>query len=84
VIFKICIAVNFDQYVQKIRTTSEWGGQLEIQALSNALKIPIWIYSAEAPVVKMGENYQESPIRLTYVNFKLLNFIGSHKVVTNN
>jgi len=58
--------VNFDEYVQRIRATTEWGGQLEIQALANALRIPIWIYSADAPIIKMGENYKETPLLLAY------------------
>lgn len=36
---------------------AEWGGQLEIQALCAALGRVIYIYSADAPVLKMGEEH---------------------------
>ena len=35
----------------------EWGGQLEIRAISDILHIPVYIYDANAPVLKMGEEY---------------------------
>lgn len=51
--------------------SAEWGGQLEIKALSECLQRPIFVYEANAPVVKMGEEFYnphspEQPIRLTY------------------
>ena len=35
----------------------EWGGQLEIRAISDVLHIPVYIYDANSPVLKMGEEY---------------------------
>ena len=51
--------------------TAEWGGQIEIRALSECLQRVIYIYEANAPVIKMGEEHHnrystEEPIRLTY------------------
>ena len=34
----------------------EWGGQIELRALSLALKRPIHIISATAPTVVMGDD----------------------------
>ena len=50
---------NFDLYCRKMEDSSgvEWGGQLEIRAISDVLHIPVYIYDANAPVLKMGEEY---------------------------
>lgn len=37
----------------------------QIQALSQALKIPIEVYQANAPVLKTGEQYFTQPILLS-------------------
>ena len=50
---------NFDLYCRKMEDSSgvEWGGQLEIRAISDVLHIPVYIYDANAPILKMGEEY---------------------------
>lgn len=58
--------VDFDEYCRKVETSNgldgkerwwvEWGGQLELRALSLSLQRPIRIYSADAPVIIMGED----------------------------
>ena len=50
---------NFDLYCRKMEDSSgvEWGGQLEIRAISDVLHIPVYIYDANSPVLKMGEEY---------------------------
>jgi OTU domain-containing protein 6 len=51
---------------------AEWGGQLELKALSNSLETCITVYEASsAPVLRMGEEYLDGssalpPIRLSY------------------
>ncbi len=67
---------EFESYCQKVASESaaEWGGQLEIRALSECLQRPIYVYSASAPVVVMGEEHTTSigqkgeiiPIRISY------------------
>ena len=37
--------------------TACWGGQIEIQALSDALRTPVEVYAAGQPVLTMGEAY---------------------------
>lgn len=45
---------SFTEYCEDMATSSRWGGQLELRALSQALGRPIEVYSATAPVSTMG------------------------------
>ena len=53
-------------------STASWGGQIEIQALSDALRTPVEVYAADQPVLVMGELYGGAngsglqPLRVTY------------------
>jgi len=38
-------------------STASWGGQIEIQALSDVLRTPVEVYAADQPVLVMGELY---------------------------
>ena len=42
------------------------GGHLELQAISQALDVAIEVYSADQPVVKIGEDKEGAPLRLAY------------------
>jgi len=64
---------EFESYCARIESVNgaEWGGQLEVRALSECLHRPIHIYEANAPVLKMGEDSAGSesrvePIIITY------------------
>lgn len=57
---------QYVQYCEELASTAAWGGQLEIQALSQALKIPMEVYQANAPVLRTGEEYDCQPILLSY------------------
>lgn len=50
-------STEFEEYCDKVAslTDAEWGGQLELKALSAALHRPILIYSADAPVLCMND-----------------------------
>ncbi|KAL3809685.1 hypothetical protein ACHAXA_004236 [Cyclostephanos tholiformis] len=48
---------TFEDYVNNVRSTSTWGGQLELRALSEGLKCPIVVFSAEGPPLTMGAEY---------------------------
>lgn len=37
----------------------------QIQALSQALKLPIEVYQANAPVLRIGEDYDDRPLLLS-------------------
>lgn len=51
---------SFDQYVDRVRSSSEWGGHLELRALSEGLKRPILVYSASQPKLVLGEDYYDN------------------------
>lgn len=61
---------EFDAYCDKVAslTDAEWGGQLEVKALSAALNVPILIYAADGPVVTMNDADSSStkPLRVTF------------------
>ena len=40
--------------VEALEATAMWGGQLEVRALSCALGVPIDVYTADAPCLRMG------------------------------
>jgi OTU domain-containing protein 6 len=41
-------ASSYEEYVEKVRASSEWGGHLELRALASALEKTIVVYSADA------------------------------------
>lgn len=62
---------EFDEYCNNVESVvkAEWGGQLEIRAISQSLSKRILIYDAVAPVLTMdGSDGSDSnpPIRLTF------------------
>ncbi|KAL9974641.1 hypothetical protein ACROYT_G011702 [Oculina patagonica] len=57
---------QFVHYCEELAGTATWGGHLEIQALSQALKMPIEVYQANSPVLTTGEEYDSQPILLSY------------------
>ncbi|EJK46879.1 hypothetical protein THAOC_34439 [Thalassiosira oceanica] len=50
-------ANDYEDYVEKVRSSSTWGGQLELRALSEGLKRPIVVFSAEGPPLVMGKEF---------------------------
>ena len=59
---------QYEEYCEQMASTPKWGGQVEITALSQALKKPIEVIQAEGPPVQVGiEDFQGlKPIVLTY------------------
>lgn len=58
---------DFENYCEKLRTTKCWGGQVEIMALSNALKVPIEVLQATgSPTVHFAESFHEPNLVITY------------------
>jgi OTU domain-containing protein 6 len=80
---------DYATYVGRVRSSAEWGGHLELRALSMALRRPVIVYSAQSlkPLViehaeEQGDAVQDNPIRLSYhLNYYSL---GEHynRVVT--
>ena len=62
---------EYIDYCNKVESVgdAEWGGQLEIKALCSSLKRTMMIYSADAPVIIMGDEYHNLnnlPLKLAY------------------
>ena len=47
----------FEAYCQEVENTAAWGGHVEVQALSKALKLHIRIFRTGSSVVSVGELY---------------------------
>lgn len=60
-------ADEFEKYCSDVESTAAWGGQLELRALTEALKLPIEIVQADAPVITIGEEYKKPPVVLVYM-----------------
>ena len=59
--------MSFLQHCDNIASTAEWGGELEIQALSEKLQKRMIIYSVNLGEKIVGENFEGSPIRLCFM-----------------
>ena len=57
---------NYDQYLDRVRSSSDWGGHLELRALSEGLKRPIFVWSATQPKLVIGDEEGENAILLSY------------------
>lgn len=56
----------FKNLCDKTENTSEWGGEIELQALSKKLEVPITVYSAVSVPRSFGENYSAPNLLLSY------------------
>lgn len=77
-------SISIDEYIEKMSKDGEWGGNLEIHALSMALKVNFCIYIPDKPcsVVKNWENPKQN-IFLIYHNGKHYNSLRKYKCVKN-
>lgn len=62
---------DFRRYVERVRSSSDWGGHLELRVLSVALQKHILVYSAQTKEPLLirpdgGEADDDKPIRLSY------------------
>ena len=51
---------DISAYCDVVEQSNEWGGQLEITALAHARKRAITVFSADAPPLCTGEEYEEN------------------------
>ncbi|CAL8293734.1 unnamed protein product [Merluccius merluccius] len=58
---------DFEKYCNEVDHTAAWGGQLELRALTEVLKLPIEVIQADASDIKIGEEYDSAPITLVYM-----------------
>ncbi|KAK8800737.1 hypothetical protein WA158_000062 [Blastocystis sp. Blastoise] len=77
-------SVSFEEYCNKVQDSNEWGGQLEIKAISEAYQRPIHVYSADQDTVIMGEQFTSPPFMISYHRQYLT--LGNHynSLVPNN
>merc|ERR1711973_420606 len=57
---------QFQVYCNKMATTAEWGGQVELLALANILSKPIEVIQAEGSPMIIGEHFSAPKLILTY------------------
>ena len=61
---------NFQQYTNRVRNSADWGGHLELRALSMALERPMIVYQAltadPLQIDSGSQNDDDDPIRLSY------------------
>jgi len=57
---------TFESYLERMKTSADWGGQLELRALSQALGAPIVIVDAENGQLTMGEEETGQPLKVTF------------------
>jgi len=57
---------TFEQYVDCVRSSSEWGGHLELRAVAEGLKRSIVVYSATQPMLVMDGTDDTNPVLLSY------------------
>jgi len=51
---------QFREYCHSVRSTAAWGGEPEIQALSRALNIPIYVLQAGVPPILVHDPSDEA------------------------
>ena len=69
---------SLSEYAHKVETSNEWGGHLEISALSHANKRTIAIFRAAAPLLLIGEEYAHNGPRLELSYHKHYYGLGEH------
>mmetsp|Transcript_11898 Transcript_11898/g.20066 ORF Transcript_11898/g.20066 Transcript_11898/m.20066 type:complete len:307 (+) Transcript_11898:61-981(+) len=66
------------KHCAQIESTSEWGGQLEITAISHARRRCIAVHSADAPVILTGTEYDGDGPRLQLAYHRHYYGLGEH------
>ena len=66
---------KYEEYCEKIKNTLVWGGQLELRALSDSLKVKITVIQADANDIVIGESHNDE-LLITY--HRLLYGSGEH------
>lgn len=58
---------EFEKYCSDVEHTAVWGGQLELRALTQVLKLPIEVIQASSTTIKIGEEFVSEPVTLVYM-----------------
>lgn len=58
---------QFERYCQRLETSKEWGGHLELEALSQTLRCQVHVFQADAPVIELGSQFgDQKTLQLSY------------------
>lgn len=57
---------EYRDYCSQVSSTTAWGGQVELKALSHACKVPIIVIQATGPSIEIGMEYNCKPVFLSY------------------
>lgn len=57
---------EYEDYCSQVSSTTAWGGQVELKALSHACKVPITVIQATGPCIEIGMEYKCKPVLLSY------------------
>lgn len=57
---------EYQKYCDEVQYTALWGGQLEIQAISQALKYPITIVQSGSALIEIGNEFKNDKLYLSY------------------
>lgn len=67
---------NIDEYTEKIKNTSEWGGDMEILALAKEFNAPVSVLMSGRAIHRVNEDGQEPELKLVY--YKHVYGLGEH------
>ena len=68
----------FEAYCTEVESTAAWGGQVEIQALAQALKAHVRVYSVGMPVLDAGDEFKGVGPTLTLCYLRHAYGLGEH------
>lgn len=57
---------SFNQYCDTVQNTSEWGGELEVNALSRAYGVEIMVFQMSTAPITFGKGNANGQLRLSY------------------
>lgn len=78
---------QFEEYCNNVANTTTWGGQVELQALSNILKCGIHVIQSTLPsVITQGDEFKGTPLIITYHRhmYRLGEHYNSTKILVDN
>ena len=69
---------TLETYTAKVKTPAEWGGEIELRALSLGLRRPIFVHSARSPTLEMcRDEFPTAPVY--HLTFHELQYsLGEH------
>ena len=58
---------DFESYVERVRSSAEWGGELELRAISECTGRKIKVYNSTSTPRVIGESYgDETEMKVSY------------------